>query len=137
MKLRYPIAIEAGTKNTAYGVVVPDLPGCFSAGDTLDEAITNSQEAIIAWIESTLDDGEEIPFPKDLSFHATNPEFTGWTWALVEVDARLLDNTAERVNITVPRRILARIDNYASKLGESRSGFLVSSALEKIMTTTL
>lgn len=32
---RCPILIEEGTKTEAFGVVVPDLPGCFSAGDTL------------------------------------------------------------------------------------------------------
>jgi predicted RNase H-like HicB family nuclease len=55
MKLKYPIAIEPGDEQTAFGVVVPDLPGCFSAGDTLEEAIENSKEAIAAWIEITLD----------------------------------------------------------------------------------
>ena len=37
--MRYPIVIEPGGETTAFGVIVPDLPGCFSAGDTLDEAI--------------------------------------------------------------------------------------------------
>ena len=44
--MRYPIAIEPGEAKTAFGVVVPDLPGCFSAGDTLDEAIANAAETI-------------------------------------------------------------------------------------------
>lgn len=39
--MRYPIVIERGDDTHAYGVVVPDLPGCFSAGDTLDEAYVN------------------------------------------------------------------------------------------------
>jgi predicted RNase H-like HicB family nuclease len=50
--MRYPIAIEIGDEKSAYGVVVPDLPGCFSAGDTLDEAISNAEEAILAWMEA-------------------------------------------------------------------------------------
>jgi predicted RNase H-like HicB family nuclease len=37
--MRYPILIEEGPETAAFGVVVPDLPGCLSAGDTLDEAI--------------------------------------------------------------------------------------------------
>jgi predicted RNase H-like HicB family nuclease len=45
--MRYPIAVETGDAKHAFGVVVPDLPGCFSAGDTLDEALTNSREAIL------------------------------------------------------------------------------------------
>ncbi len=43
--MRYPIAIETGDKATAFGVVFPDLPGCFSAGDTLDDAMTGAEEA--------------------------------------------------------------------------------------------
>jgi predicted RNase H-like HicB family nuclease len=46
--MRYPIAIEPGSETTAFGVVVPDLPGCFSAGDTLDEAFTGAEEAAAA-----------------------------------------------------------------------------------------
>jgi predicted RNase H-like HicB family nuclease len=44
--MRYPIAIELGDETHAYGVVVPDLPGCFSAGDTLYEAISNAKETM-------------------------------------------------------------------------------------------
>ena len=41
--MRYPIVIETGDAKHAFGVVVPDLPGCFSAGDTLDDALTNAR----------------------------------------------------------------------------------------------
>ena len=60
--MRYPVAIEPGTHTEAFGVVVPDLAGCFSAGDTMDEALTNAEEAITAWIEAALDSGlSELP----------------------------------------------------------------------------
>ena len=55
--MRYPIAIEPGNDATAWGVVVPDLPGCFSAGDTLEEAMIAAEVAITGWIETALDDG--------------------------------------------------------------------------------
>jgi predicted RNase H-like HicB family nuclease len=41
--MRYVVAVEKGNKKHSYGVVVPDLPGCFSAGDTLDEALSNER----------------------------------------------------------------------------------------------
>ena len=42
--MKYPIAIEPGNATTAWGVVVPDLPGCFSAADSgIDEAIENTK----------------------------------------------------------------------------------------------
>ena len=133
MKLKYPIAIEPGDETTAFGVIVPDLPGCYSAGDTLDAAVENSKEAIALWIETVLDDNGAVPAPGTLREHSKNPEFSGWTWAVVEVDGALLDDKSERVNISMPKRILARIDRYASAHGETRSGFLVNAALERIV----
>jgi len=55
--MKYPIAIEPGDADHAFGVAVPDLPGCFSAGDTLDEAMDNAREAIDLWLETVIDDG--------------------------------------------------------------------------------
>lgn len=59
--MKYPIAIEPGDQNHAYGVVVPDLPGCFSAGETIGLAFENAKEAITRWIELELDEGHSIP----------------------------------------------------------------------------
>jgi predicted RNase H-like HicB family nuclease len=53
--MRYPIAIEPRIETSAYGVVIPDLPGCLSAGDTLEEAIAGAEEAGFAWIDTALD----------------------------------------------------------------------------------
>lgn len=128
--MRYPIAIEAGDENTAFGVVVPDLPGCFSAGDTLDEAMTNAEEAVALWIDATLDAGGAIPAPSGLEALRQNPEFTGWTFGVVTIDPALLDDATERVNITLPRRVLKRLDALARAAGESRSGFIAQMTLE-------
>lgn len=62
---RYPILIEEGTA-AAFGVVVPDLPGCFSAGNTLDEAVEAAKEAAAAWIDAALDQGMAVPPPSSL-----------------------------------------------------------------------
>ena len=61
--MKFLIAIEPGTVTTAYGVVVPDLPGCFSAGDTLEEAFDNAREAIDAHCEVLAEDGQDVPLP--------------------------------------------------------------------------
>lgn len=76
--MRYPIAIEPRTEDSAYGVVIPDLPGCFSAGDTLEEAIAGAEEAGLAWIDAALDAGEAIPPPSSLEAIRAKPEFSGW-----------------------------------------------------------
>jgi predicted RNase H-like HicB family nuclease len=122
--MRYPIAIEPATETAAFGVVVPDLPGCFSAGDTLDEAVTGAEEAAAAWIDATLDAGEAIPAPSSLEAMRQNPDYTGWTFGIITLDPALLDDTIERVNITLPRRVLRRLDAQARSAGETRSGYI-------------
>ena len=129
--MRYPVAIEPGTDAAAWGVIVPDLPGCFSAGDTLEEAMIQAEDAITGWIEATLDEGQAIPAPSPVeALRTAHPEFKGWLWALVKVDPAMLDDTLERVNISLPRRVLHRLDARARSAGETRSGFIARMAVE-------
>ena len=129
--MRYPVAIEPGTDSAAWGVIVPDLPGCFSAGDTLEEAMIQAEDAITGWIETALDDGQAIPAPSPVeALRTAHPEFEGWLWALVKVDPAMLDDTLERVNISLPRRVLHRLDARARSAGETRSGFIARMAVE-------
>ena len=129
--MRYPIAIEAGTESTAFGVIVPNLPGCFSAGDTLDEAMTGAEEAAAAWIDATLDAGGAIPAASSLEAVQANPDYAGWAFGVITIDPALLDDTTERVNITLPRRVLSRLDDLAKAAGETRSGFIAQLTLEE------
>ena len=122
--MRYPVAIELGDDATAFGVVVPDLPGCFSAGDTLDEALTNAEAAMAGWIHATLDAGEAIPAPSSLEAIRADPAFAGWTIGVVSLDPAQFEDVTERVNITLPRRVLHRLDALARTAGETRSGYI-------------
>lgn len=127
--MHFPIAVEPGDETHAYGVVVPDLPGCFSAGDTLDEAIANAPEAILLHLEGLLEAGEGIPESVPLEQHGLNPDFEGWLWAVVDLDLNALSDRTERVNITLPHRVLRAVDAFAKRVGETRSGFLARAAL--------
>ena len=129
--MRYPIVIHKD-RDSDYGVTVPDLPGCFSAGDTADEALGNAIEAIECHIEGLLIDGERIPPAKPIEHYRAKREFASGIWALVDVDLSKLSGKARRVNITLPERILAQIDSFVSRTGDTRSGFLVHAALEYV-----
>ena len=128
--MRYPIAIESGSGNTAFGVVVPDLRGCFSAGDSLDEAVSGAEEAAAAWIDAALEAGETVPVASSLEALRQNAAYAGWTFGVISLDPALLDDTIERVNISLPRRVLQRLDALARSAGESRSGFIAQLTLE-------
>lgn len=127
--MKYPIAIEPGSESEAFGVVVPDLPGCYSAGDTLDEALDNAREAIELWIETVLDDNGVVPAPSSIDEHQSNPAYAGWIWGVVPIDLTSLSDKVEQVNITLPARVLRRIDAAAQAAGESREAYMTKKAL--------
>jgi len=127
--MRFALALHTDD-GAKYGVTVPDLPGCFSAGDTFDEAIEMAREAIDAHCELLAAKGLDIPAPRPLAQHQANPDLAGAVWVVIEVDVEQYLGRAEKVNITVPARLLRRIDEYAKRHGESRSGFLTRAAVQ-------
>ncbi|WP_109079263.1 type II toxin-antitoxin system HicB family antitoxin [Aggregatibacter kilianii] len=133
----YPVGIEKGDQDHAYGVIVPDIPGCFSAGDTLEEAFRNAQEAIAFHIEGLIEDGEEVPLPSDLESYVGNEEeYAGFTFALVDVDLTQLMGKAEKINVTLPKLLISRIDRYVASHPEykNRSNFLAKAATNALLT---
>jgi predicted RNase H-like HicB family nuclease len=128
-KMKYPVVIHK-EKNTDYGVIVPDLPGCFSSGETMEEAVENAQEAILCHIEGLIMDNDAVPQPTSIENHKNNPDYQDGVWALVNVDLSEISGKAKRVNITISERFLNQFDSYARKKGESRSGMFVSAAME-------
>lgn len=92
--MRYPIVIEPGIETTAYGVVIPDLPGCFSAGDTLPEAQANARKSAVGWIETELAARHTIPAPSDAQTIAELTNYRGWMLDFVEIPDELLKSAS-------------------------------------------
>jgi len=131
--MRYPVVIHKDT-DSDYGVTVPDLPGCFSAGATLDEALNEVVEAIECHLEGLLLASEPIPATRAIEHHQNNPDYANGIWAMVAVDVSKLSGAVKRVNITVPERVLTLMDKYAAEHGETRSGLIAQATLEYIAT---
>lgn len=127
--MNYAIAIEH-ERGKAYGVEIPDLPGCFSAGETLDEALEQAREAAAFHIEGLLDEGAAVPSPRSVEIWAADPNYAGRIWAVVNVDLATLSGRSKRLNISLPERVLRRVDAAAARSGESRSGYLACVALQ-------
>jgi predicted RNase H-like HicB family nuclease len=68
-----------------YDVTVPDLPGCFSGGDTLELALQNVEEAIDMHVETLINDGKPIPLSLNLKQHQKNTNYKNGVWAVVNV----------------------------------------------------
>jgi predicted RNase H-like HicB family nuclease len=113
------IALIHKDDSSDYGVSFPDLPGCVSAGSSIDEAVANAKEALSLHIEGMLEDGEEIPTPTDAD---EIDRENSLLIAAIDVPDNL---KVERVNITVPAITLARIDSFAQQRGMTRSALLV------------
>lgn len=127
--MRYPVVIHKD-KECDYGVTVPDLPGCFSAGDTFDDALVQVVEAIECHIEGLLIDEEQLPLPSPIEKHQQNPDCADDVWALVTVDLSKLSGKAKRINITLPQRLVTVMDRFASAHGETRSGLIAQATIE-------
>lgn len=129
--MHYPIVIHKD-EDSDYGVTVPDLPGCFSAGSTLDEAMAMAKEAIELHVEGLIEEGEAVPEPSSIEKHRRKRICRGGTWAIVSIDPSSLRLRTKRINVTIPERILDAVDRHAAKYGESRSGLLVKAVTRYI-----
>ena len=58
------VAVLRKTPSSDFGVEFLDLPGCFSAGSTLEEAKTMAAEALRLHLDGLHEDGDEIPAPR-------------------------------------------------------------------------
>ena len=62
LDLKYPISIYP--ENEGYTIIIPDLPGCITQGETLEEAIESINEARELWIETVYTSAKkDIPLP--------------------------------------------------------------------------
>jgi predicted RNase H-like HicB family nuclease len=69
----YIAILEDAGPDAAVGVWFPDLPGCYSAGDTVDEALRNAKDAIAAYAEILASEGRSLPPPRRLSTLRDDP----------------------------------------------------------------
>jgi predicted RNase H-like HicB family nuclease len=69
------IALVHKDEGTSYGVSFPDVPGCISAGDTLEEALANAGEALCTHLALMRHDGDILPAPRSFEELRRDPEF--------------------------------------------------------------
>jgi predicted RNase H-like HicB family nuclease len=131
--MRYVALIDG--KRGSYGVVVPDLPGCTSAGRTIDRAYRNAVEAVQIWVKDAVADGEKLPRPRSVEELRTDKEIAAAladdvtiVWVPVLRDA----GRPVKANLSLDAGLLEAIDAAAEAHGLTRSAFIASAAVEKI-----
>ncbi len=125
--MKYPVVVHH-SENTAFGVTVPDLPGCFSAGDTFDQALENTSEAIELHLGGLVDEGMNIPKPGSIDQHIGKKEYADGTWGFIEFDIVPYLGKGEKINVTLPSSLIRKIDAKY----KNRSKFLAEAALKAL-----
>ncbi len=83
--MKYPVVLHKDF-DSDYGVTVPDLPGCFSAGRTVTESLAMAREAIALHLSGLLEHGEAIPPPKSIEEHKRKIQFRAGRWKVANPD---------------------------------------------------
>jgi predicted RNase H-like HicB family nuclease len=134
MKLRY-IAFIHKEPDSVYGVSFPDMPGCISAGDTIDEAVRNAVEALSGHVRMLEADGDPVPAPRDFDAIMNDPHLAeDRDGAMTTVIPLIRDRgSTTRVNVSFDLGLLEAIDAAAQERGQTRSAFLASAARREIV----
>jgi predicted RNase H-like HicB family nuclease len=131
----YYVAVIEKDAHSAFGVWFPDVEGCFSAGDTVEEAVANAAMALRQHVEAIESAGRPVPRARSIDDIILDKEVA----ASIEVGAILFAvplladaGRTVRINISLDKALVDQIDIAASKRGLTRSAFLSQAAREKI-----
>lgn len=134
MSTHYVAVIEKET-DSAFGVWFPDVEGCFSAGDTLDAAVTNAAAALRQHIEAIESAGRPVPSARDVDAVLRDKDVKAALKAAALLFAvPLLADAGRtvRINVSLDKALVDQIDEAASARGLTRSAFIAQATREKI-----
>ena len=126
--MNYFYAVVHKDQDSAFGVHFPDLPGCFSAADSLEDVVPNACEALDLWFE---DEVEVSPHPVEVVREIAADDLAEGAF-LVAVPRLSKSTKLARVNVSLDRGMLAAIDAAAEQRKLTRSAFLSEAARNEI-----
>jgi predicted RNase H-like HicB family nuclease len=126
--MRYYHAVVHKDADSAFGVHFPDLPGCFSAADRIEDVIPNAIEAMSLWFE---EEAPVEPSPVErIREQAADDLAEGAFLVMVPWIGR--NAKPARVNISLDKAMLDAIDKAAAMRRLTRSAFLAEAARNEI-----
>lgn len=127
-KRLYPAVLERGPKAT-FGAWFPDFPGCVAGGRSQEEAIGKAESTLAQAVDELFEQGKSLPEATPIERIVLPKGCDLVAYFIVGVDP---PDPSERVNVYLPKSLIARIDRRATELGMTRSSFFglaASSAL--------
>jgi predicted RNase H-like HicB family nuclease len=134
MSTHYVAVIEK-EPDSAFGVWFPDVEGCFSAGDSLEEAVANAAGALRQHTEALESAGRRLASPRSIDDVLRDKEvrMSVKAGALLFAVPLLADaGRTVRINISLDKALVEQIDTAASRRGLTRSAFIAQATREKI-----
>lgn len=127
--MNYPVYIHQEQDGSASGFF-PCVTGCYFAGDSIEDALNDAASALDAHLEALVDLGIDVPVPSPINAYRDSEDCTGGAWGLVNIDLGKFEGRAQKINITLPELLIAKIDDFVKANHEygSRSGFLAIAA---------
>jgi predicted RNase H-like HicB family nuclease len=113
-----------------WGVRIPDLPGCYGAGKTAEDARNDAISAARAWAQYQTEKGRRLPIPKNLAEVISDVQPNE---VVLMIPVLVDSGRPVRANISLDASLLESIDKAAKDRGLTRSAFLVSAAKDKMM----
>ena len=101
LSLQYTFTVLADPDG-GYVAVFPDLPGCTTQGDSLEELVTMADEARQLWIETEYERGNDIPVPSHR------------------------EGYSGKFNLRLPRRLHRALSEAAEREGVSLNQYIVA-----------
>ncbi len=126
----YPAVLERGPHDT-YGVWFPDFPGCVAAARSQEEAMIKAQDILALAVEAMVEREAALPSPSRFDDVDIPKGCDFVTMVAVSVEP---PDPSERVNVYLPKSVIARADRYAADFGMSRSslfGLAVSTFINR------
>ena len=115
----YPAVLERGPKGT-YGAWFPDFPGCVAGGKSQEQAIERGENALAQAVDALFEQDRPLPGPTPIEQIVLPKGCDFVAYFIVGVDP---PDPSERVNVYLPKSLIARVDRRAAELGMSRSSF--------------
>jgi predicted RNase H-like HicB family nuclease len=129
------VAVIEKEPDSAFGVWFPDVEGCFSAGETVEEAVANAAAALRQHVEAIESAGGRVTPARPIDEVLRDEDVaTSLEAGAVMFAVPLLADAGRtvRINISLDKALVDLIDSAATARGLTRSAFLAQAAREKI-----
>lgn len=133
MKLVYPACFYK--EQSGYSVIVPDLLGCCTQGETLDEAIQMAEDAALGWLLTALEENEKIPEPTEIKNVKLEYENGFVSLLLLDISA-YSEKYGSRKSVKKTLTIPAWLNERAERMEINFSKTLQDALIKKIVNNT-